>query len=575
MYKIKYLFFLILLFCLTKNYISSVPTNTPTNNWAEETLEKLTLDEKIGQLFIPAKIISPENNTDIKPDMLLKIDKTPIEILIQEYHIGGILYLQKTTTPDMQAKLTQKYQNLSKIPLFITQDLEWGLSMRLKNVITFPHNMTLGAIQDNNLIYKLGKEIGRQCKLIGVNINFSPVVDINNNPQNPVINDRSFGENKKEVAQKTILFMSGLQDEGIIACAKHFPGHGDTNIDSHQDLPKLEHNLTRLQNTELYPFKKIINAGIKSVMTGHLEIPALEQEEHLPATLSHNIVTKLLKNTLGFDGLAITDALNMHGVLKHHRPGELELKALLAGNDLLLCPTDTPKAINYIKQAIKKDIITEKEIDKKVLKILQFKENIFKNETLNLNTPKESITPDLTSKLHTKYAYALKKKLYECAITLVQDQHTLIPVSKNSHKKISYLQIGTSPQEKVHSRLQKHLLNLKKYFISQNSDPKTLDTLFTKLKDTEMIIIGLYEMNKYIHKNYKLSQTTIQFLHELQDKHKNIILVLFGNPYSLQYFKNIPTIIMAYEDDPDAQIASAKIIVGELKPRGKLPIAAK
>jgi len=288
--------------------------------------------------------------------------------------VGGVIFLGKGTL-EKQFNLTKEFQQLSAIPLLICMDFEWGLTMRVSDAMKFPRNNILGFLppEHDNLIYQMGYEIGKQCKALGVHVNLAPVVDVNNNPNNPVINTRSFGSDKELVAYKSILYMKGLQDAGIIACAKHFPGHGDTDADSHYDLPYLSHLKERLHDVELFPFARMIDEGVMAIMSAHLEVPSLEKAIHLPASLSYSILTTLLKQEMGFEGLIITDGLGMVGVTKYHELGELELKALQAGNDLLLCPVDVPTAVKAIKKAILDGRYSEQELDKHVFKVLKAK----------------------------------------------------------------------------------------------------------------------------------------------------------------------------------------------------------
>lgn len=396
----KFFFSTFLFLCA---YQTSLYSST---DWAATTLAQLTLEEKIGQLFMVATVADQESGINANPKVPLpyKVDHAYIEYLIREYHVGGIIFLG-FATPEQQIKLTNYYQQMSQIPLLIGEDCEWGLSYHLLGTIIYPRNGALSRVGDEQLIYDLGREIGRQMKQIGVHINFAPVVDVNNNPNNPVIKDRSFGADKDQVARLGLLMMRGLQDAGIIATAKHFPGHGDTDVDSHHDLPVLNQPRQRLHELELFPFKKLIQEGVKAVMTAHLEIPAFDTTPHLPASLSRGITTDLLHHELGFKGLVITDGLGMAGVTKHHKPGELELKALLAGNDILLCPMDVPKAVELIKQAIADGQLTETELDAHVLKILQAKEW----SGAHVRTP---IVYE-QSALHTDYALNLQKKILE------------------------------------------------------------------------------------------------------------------------------------------------------------------
>ncbi len=375
-------------------------------DWPQDTLANFSTREKIGQLFMVATLSDHSSgiNDALCSRTPYKMDQEYIEHLMREYHIGGLIFLG-LGTPEQHVSYVNHYQALSKVPLIIGMDFEWGLSMRLLDTVKYPRNGALSCIKDEHLMYDLGKEIARQMKHIGAHINFSPVVDVNNNPNNIVIKDRSFGADKECVARLGLLMMHGLQDSGIIACAKHFPGHGDTDVDTHYDCARLNHTRARLDELEFFPFKKLIAEGVRSVMVAHLEIPALDATPHLPASLSNAITTRLLQNELGFKGVVITDGLGMQGVMKHHLPGELECKALLAGADILLCPLDVPRAVELIEQAIADGRLTMETLDAHVLKILRAKEWSGAHQW----TP---ITYD-QAQLHTEYAYALQKKLTE------------------------------------------------------------------------------------------------------------------------------------------------------------------
>ena len=292
--------------------------------WVESIMDSLTVDEKIGQLFM----IQAYSNKDEK-------HKNYIIDMIEKYHIGNLIFMQGT--PDKQVVLNNKFQEKTKrVPLLIGFDGEWGLDMRLKNTYRFPWNMTLGAIEDEKLLAEVGKRIGEHCKRVGIHMNFAPVVDINTNPENPIIGNRSFGESKEEVAEKSVAFTKGMQSVGVLANAKHFPGHGDTATDSHLTLPTLNFTETRIDTLELYPFRKQFDNGVASVMTAHLSIPALEPNVELPTSLSKKVVTELLQQKLGFQGLVLTDGLNMKGAANYASSAEINLAAILAGNDMLL-----------------------------------------------------------------------------------------------------------------------------------------------------------------------------------------------------------------------------------------------
>jgi beta-glucosidase-like glycosyl hydrolase len=346
-------------------------------DWAHSTLASLTLRERIGQLFVVATTSCFEQQEEALAASLFKcpykMDPAHIRYLINEYKIGGLIFLYKST-PELQIAATNEYQALSTIPLLIAQDCEWGLSMRLYNTLEFPKNNLLGKISDKALIYKMGKEVARECKALGVHLNCAPVVDVWNNPDNKLLRYRSFGADPELVAHAGCLMMQGLQDEGILACAKHFPGHGDTSIDSHTDIPCIAHTREHLEQIELVPFKQLIDHGVCAVMPAHLAVPALEPEAQRPSSLSYAITTQLLEHELGFTGLKITDGLGMGALTRHYAPGTIEFEAFLAGNDILLCPLDVPRAVELIEEAILTNRISMEELDRRVLKILKAKE---------------------------------------------------------------------------------------------------------------------------------------------------------------------------------------------------------
>ena len=329
-----------------KNTTTPPPFLSDTNSvWVDSVFKTLTLDQKIAQLIMYPVYSKKDTN-----------HRNDIANLIRKYGIGGIIYMQGG--PVRQANFDNYLQGISKVPILTSIDGEWGLSMRLDSTTSFPREMMLGAIQDNKLIYKMGQEIGRQCRELNIHVDFAPVVDVNVNPKNPVINNRSFGENKINVAQKGVAYMRGLQSVKVLASAKHFPGHGDTDVDSHLGLPIIKHDKNRLDSIELYPFKALIDSGVGSIMVAHLYIPAYDKTKNQASTLSPHVVQKLLKTDLHFQGVTFTDALNMKGVSQFYEPGEADAKALLAGNDILLFSQDVGKAITQIKLAIDKKQIT-------------------------------------------------------------------------------------------------------------------------------------------------------------------------------------------------------------------------
>ncbi|HSJ11173.1 MAG TPA: glycoside hydrolase family 3 N-terminal domain-containing protein, partial [Gillisia sp.] len=329
------------------------------SKWVDSIMKTLSPDERIAQLIMVAAY---SNRGEEHKEEILK--------LIKEQKIGGLIFFQGG--PVRQVRLMNEYQAASKVPLLGAIDAEWGLGMRLDTTVSYPFQMALGAIKDESLIYDMGAEIARQIKRTGLHLNFAPVLDVNNNPNNPVINYRSFGEDKYNVTSKAIAYMKGMQDHQLLTTAKHFPGHGDTDTDSHYALPQITHTRARLDSLELYPFRKIVKAGIGGVMVAHLDIPALDSTG-VPSTLSKPIITSLLKDELGFQGLTVTDAMNMKGVTEGNEPGVVDKDAILAGNDLLEFTEDVPKAIQEIRKAIRQGLISQAEIDRRCRKILAVK----------------------------------------------------------------------------------------------------------------------------------------------------------------------------------------------------------
>lgn len=518
-------------------------------DWAQETLNGMSLKQKVGQLVMPQFYYASS------------IEEQDIKKLIQDYGIGGVLLGGSVVkqTPCEQAAFIDVLQALSTIPLLIAQDLEWGLAMRLKGVVKFPHNMTLAALPDTHLIYELGKEIGRQCKLMGVHINFAPVVDINSNPKNPVISDRAFGACKEKVTACALEYMYGMHQAGIISCAKHFPGHGDTSVDSHYDLPVVHHCQVILEERELYPFNKMIEYNVPMVMTGHLSVPAYDPTG-CPASLSKSIVTDLLKNTLGFKGIAVTDGLRMGGISNNYSSGDAAVRALSAGNDLLIDCACPQEALEALVSAVEEGRVSQKQLDESVLKILRLK------ESLGLTVYKKPVEPT-PEDFHTPYAYHLKGKLYQQAVTVVRDTHSLIPCKPSDSLAAVFI-------EDEKSYLHKHLdttLYLA-YGLNTEASQAEVAKLVSKLQSIDTVVVSIFGMNKYIHKQCGMSDQTLAFIKSLQQSSKKVIVILFGTPYAIPLFDDVGTVIVAYEDDIDAQFAAAKVVIGKLQATGTLPI---
>ena len=517
-----------ILFCFYFVLSAYAQQNLAKTAWVDSVFSSLSLNEKIGQLFMVAAY-SGGNEQHYQV----------IDQLVKKHHIGGLIFMQGH--PHSQASLTNRYQRHAEVPLLIAQDAEWGLGMRLDSTLSYPKQMTLGAIEEDSLIYQMGAEVARQLKLLGVHINLAPVADINNNPQNPVIGDRSFGEDKKIVSQKAIAYMKGMQDNGIIACAKHFPGHGDTNKDSHVTLPVIKHKDSRLQQVELYPFKKLINAGVKSIMTAHLQVNAYDKK--MPSSLSEKITTQLLKEEMGFNGLVISDALNMKAVADDHE--NVELEALRAGNDILLFSQDVPGAVRSIKKALRRKKISRSQFNSSVKQVLAAKFEAGLHNYVPANTD------NVTLKLNRPEAELLRQKLYEKAVTIVKHTDETLPLKVLDNKYFASVNVGGAD---VFSRY------LEKYAYFSHYDAVTIDA--EKHKHFDYIIVGMTSIpdSKVLKTLRKLDEST------------HLIISYFGSPYEMQPLAGFKNLMCTYENDSITQVKAAEVVFGSVGATARLPL---
>ena len=523
--------------------------------WADSVLQSLSLDEKIGQLLM----IDAHPTKDRK-------HWEQVSNYVENYKVGGVIFFK--SGPKQLALMSNYLQEKSKIPLLISIDAEWGLAMRMDSVLSFPVQMALGAISNNDLIYDMGKAIARQLKRLGIQINFAPVLDINNNSLNPVINVRSFSDNKKLVVEKAIYYMRGMQDEHVLAVGKHFPGHGDTQTDSHHDLPYLGFSRKRLDSLELYPFKEIIKEGIGGIMVAHLDVPALDPNNKCPTTLSYEVVTNLLRKEMNFEGLIFTDALNMKGATKYFKRGMAPLKALLAGNDILLYPEEVPWAIQYIKEAVYDSVLCQDELDAHVKRILMLK------YWSGLNQCQYVDTTNLYKDLNDVNDQLLIRKMTEESLTLLKNESKIIPIQKLDTLKIAFLNL-----EPKNSKVFYNYLSLYAPIDSINLPDKPsqlqINKLIDSMKKYNLIITSLHQTNRYSFRTFNFSNESLNFLKEIDKLHKKIVLVSFASPYSLKIIPDINSInalIMAYESNAYTQELAAQLIFGGIPAKGKLPV---
>lgn len=553
--KVSFLFFLLILCFSCPKVVAQLPEsakNAAEKHWVDSVFQHLTVKQKIAQL------IMIRAHSDKGADHIAQVEE-----LIKKYEVGGLCFFQGT--PAKQISLINQYQGISKIPLLVGIDGEWSLGMRLKETMSFPRALMLGAIQNNDLIYKMGREIGMQMKRVGVHVNFAPVADVNNNAANPVINTRSFGENRENVTQKCIAYMKGMQDEGILACAKHFPGHGDTNVDSHYDLPIIPHNRSRLDSIELYPFHALAKQGIASFMVGHLNVPALDDRPNRPSTLSKSMITGIAREQMSFDGLIFTDALEMKGVTKHFEKGQTEAEAILAGNDVLLLPEDVLAAITTIEKYLTEGIIDTARIDASVKRVLSAKYKV------GLHTFKPLSLEGIYKDLHRPSALTNRSQLIKEAITLVKNEKNFLPISRIDTLSLASLSIGAEYMTPFQKRLISYG-KMESFQVGKEISPEQQTTLLAKLSTKECVIVGLHDVNAFSAKNFGFTQSELSFLKRLNEKTK-LILVVFGSPYSLIHFENIPVLISAYEGDSLTQDLAAQALFGVFALKGKLPVS--
>lgn len=527
----------------------SVPTR-----WVDSVFKSLTPDQRLGQLFMIAAFSNKDNK-----------HTKELEQVIQNYNIGGLIWMQGG--PVREGKLANYLQSVSKTPLLYSMDAEWGLSMRLDSTFRYPRQMTMGAMRNDSLVYEMGRQVARDCKRLGLHINFAPDADINNNPLNPVIGMRSFGENKYNVARKSAMYMQGMQDEHVLANGKHFPGHGDTDSDSHTSLPLIAHSRERLDSLELYPFSYLFERGLGSVMVAHLKIPAMDTTQNLPSTLSPKIVTEVLKKEMGFKGLIFTDALNMKGAAGFV-PGLVEVKALQAGNDVLLFSADVPKAMTAIKAALAAGELRQEDLDEKIKKILMTK------YWCGLNMPQQIVTRNITKDLNSAAAESLNDRLAAAALTLLKNENNILPFSANDTSRILEVSFGTEDTNQFFSNL-KAIAPIQHIGLTHSATTLQIANLFSAVSSAKRIVIQLNKSNLKPDNNFGVSEQTLRLMDSIAGL-KPSVLVLLSNPYLMNKFSNLNkfnAIVLGYENIPAMQRAAANAVFALAKVNGQLPVS--
>ncbi|MCC7159720.1 MAG: glycoside hydrolase family 3 C-terminal domain-containing protein [Ignavibacteria bacterium] len=576
--KLKIIFFILILssavFLLTllnnnTNSYSTIEVSSqkqidfkqPASRIVSKKLNEMSLKEKIAQMVISSTV--PENFNEDSNEF------KKLEKLCSKNKVGGFIFFKGTTTD--YARLSNKLQGLSDIPLLISSDFERGIKMRVTDGVLFPNAMAIGAADNPELSYKIGLEIARETRLIGVHQNYSPVCDVNNNPNNPIINVRSFGEDPKLVSRMSQSMIKGLQDGKVIATAKHFPGHGDTEIDSHNDLPMLNFSMDRLSSIELVPFRNAIEHNVMSVMIAHLSFPELESQANIPASLSPNIVQGLLIDKMGFQGLVVTDALNMKGITKYFSTAEVAVMCVNAGIDLILMPLNEETTIDAIEAAVLNGSISAERIDRSAEKILKAKEwlGLFENRMIQ--------DADVYKNINTPEASSLSQQIADESITLVKDENGVLPFRNAIGKSTAVITISEGGEQDNTAFLSSVIpdyFNSAVYFSANtNSADAMLESNIESLANTEQVVIAVYAKVRYGTGKISISQKNIDIINRIKGLNKNIVIISFGNPYLLKEFPEVPAYICAYGDSDVSINAALKAITGAIKFKGKLPVS--
>ncbi len=512
------------------------------DKWVDSVYKSLTPRQRIGQLFVPVIYFSQDKNY-----------KATISRLVKEYHIGGLLFGHGLV--DRYASTINYVQSIAKVPLMITLDGEWGLSMRMKNTPRYPHNMGLGAIVDEKLLYDYGRRMAEECRMLGIHVNFAPVLDVNSNPANPVIGYRSFGEDPQKVSRLAVAYSKGLEDGGVLSVGKHFPGHGDTSTDSHKELPTVTHDVVRLDTTDLIPFREYIKAGLSGVMVGHLNVPALDNTG-APASLSKKITTDLLRKEMDFEGLIFTDALEMKGAKV---PGVNNcVQAFIAGADMLLASSAPMNDIIAFEKAVNSGKISKKEVERRCRKILAYK------YALNLQNEKPVNTIGLSQKINSANAEDVNRRLSAALMTIIFNKKSLLPIRHLENKSIAVVSIGAD-KNNVFAQYCRKYANVKTYFTKSSS---FTETTLADIKNHDIIIVGVFSDKAWARTVFA------QF-----DNTAGLIPVFFMNPYKMNKFssslRNEPTLVLAYDDTPYIREYAAQAIFGGINVTGKLPVNLK
>ncbi|MDR3366788.1 MAG: serine hydrolase, partial [Prevotellaceae bacterium] len=549
------------LFSLAQPRTSLIETLEAPVPWADSILATLSVREKIAQLMMVAAYSTKTN----RPNSALHVAE--ITDLVARQKVGGIIFFQGT--PSRQAELTTYYQSIAHLPLLVGMDAEWGVGMRLDSVPNFPFQIALGAIKDDSLIYRMGAEVAGQFRQLGMHVNFAPVADVNSDPDNPVINVRSFGQNPQAVARKCIAYANGMQDNGVIACAKHFPGHGNTDKDSHSELPTLHSSRRTLERVDLFPFKKLIGNGIGGIMVGHLSVPTIDASMQM-SSLSKRLSDGLLREELNFKGLIFSDGMQMKAVLQRYTYTEANLKALLAGSDMLIYPLSVEQSIDTIESAVNSGLFPMELLDQKCLRVLKTK------YWLGLSENRPSVNSvGLGKRLFPPSAQRLRAQLIESSITIAADKNDFLPLKRLDTLRIAYVEVSKSNRHSTFLRVAHRYTTLDLYRVDQTK-PADYDSLAQKLQTYNLVLVGYMDINQRApQRSFDMDRSFCRWLTQLAES-KRTVLVLYANPYAISKLGNpkvFESVMLAYNSEEEYQRAAAHALFGANPVAGQSSVA--
>lgn len=556
----KYLFLFTTLVCLQISLVANAQQPSYISmlkqqpKWVDSVFKKLSKKQKIAQLFFVAAY---SNKSQRFTDSIAKV--------IKREKVGGLVFFQGG--PGRQAILTNQYQKKARVPLLIASDGEWGLGMRLDSTVAYPYQMALGAVQNKELIYKMGLEVAKDFRRIGMHMNLAPDVDVNNNAKNPVINYRSFGENKYNVAEKAGAYLKGMQDGGLLVSIKHYPGHGDTDVDSHYDLPQLKFTKERLDSLEMYPFKELIKQGAAGVMIAHMNIPALDATPNMPSTLSKPIVTGILKDQQKFEGIIISDAMGMKGVVKYFKDGEADVMGIIAGNDILELSENSKRAVKMVRQAIKDQRLTIERIDESVKKILTAK------YWAGLNVKQTVNEGNVFEGVNRTESQVLLQQLADASMTLLRGRDFIQSLTPN--KRMVMIDVGLPSISKFQNEMTTVYKNSIGFNLDKSATPADIAKVLSQITPDDQVVIAIHDTRLRPGNNMPLNADLKTMITNMTGK--NAAFVLFANPYNLASMpgmENAKALLVAYQKEEFMQKAAASIFKNQLIPTGKLPVTA-